>query len=319
MTSRTPDPSRVVRRDRVGTAELDRVRAVIAAATETDGVGPLDEAAMLDLANGTYLLVPAADSASPGDDPGPLAGFARLLDGASTASADLVTHPAYRRRGIGNNLLATLTAETAGRELRIWAHGPHPAAAPLAAAHRMRAVRELWRMSRPLLGPDAPELPEPSLPAADAGADAVRIRTFRPGEDDAGWLRANARAFANHPEQGRLGEADLLERMSQPWFSASGFFVAERDGRIIGFHWTKVHPTEGQRPPVGEIYVLGVAEPMRGLGTALAITGLRHLAGLGVRTAILFTESDNEPAIGLYRKLGFSHTASDVMYAGPAA
>ena len=64
----------------------------------------------------------------------------------------------------------------------------------------------------------------------------IEIRTFRPGTaDEHDWLRVNAEAFADHPEQGRFTAEDLAARMAEPWFDPEGFFVAyrgEHHGRL---------------------------------------------------------------------------------------
>ena len=103
--------------------------------------------------------------------------------------------------------------------------------------------------------------------------------------------------------------------MDEPWFDPKGFLIAERDGEMIGFHWTKVHP-DG----LGEVYVVGV-DPDRqggGLGRALTVAGLRHLYAQGLRTVLLYVEADNAPALAVYRRLGFTDWKTDVMYArGP--
>ncbi len=51
--------------------------------------------------------------------------------------------------------------------------------------------------------------------------------------------------------------------------------VDETTGKLLGFHWTKVHNTD-----LGEVYVVGVdpAAQGRGLGAALTLVGLHHLA-----------------------------------------
>ncbi|MBO0775978.1 MAG: mycothiol synthase, partial [Actinobacteria bacterium] len=169
------------------------------------------------------------------------------------------------------------------------------------------------QMSRPLAAP----LPEPVQPAG------VIIRTFRPGQDEQAWLTVNARAFASHPEQGRWTRADLDRREREPWFDPAGFFLAERDGRLAGFHWTKIHSARATPggTPVGEVYVVGVdpAGQGTGLGRALTLTGLHYLRNRGLPAVMLYVEEANTAAIRLYQSLGFAHTASDVMYRHPGA
>jgi mycothiol synthase len=81
---------------------------------------------------------------------------------------------------------------------------------------------------------------------------------------------------------------------------------------LLAFHWTKQHS-----PELGEVYVVAVdpAAQGRGLGRAVTAAGLAHLASRGVRRVILYVESDNEPAIATYSKLGFTHTSTHVQYA----
>jgi mycothiol synthase len=220
-----------------------------------------------------------------------------------------VIHPAHRRRGLGLALARAVLAEESALPVRLWAHGDLPAAARLAAATGFRRARALWQMRRSLREAVA----EPRLPPG------VSLRTFIPGQDEDGWLALNARAFAHHPEQGKWVRADLAHREAAPWFDPNGFFLAERDGRLAGFHWTKIHqPNPGQSgEPVGEVYVVGVdpAEQGTGLGRALTLAGLRYLRGRNMPAVMLYVEADNAPAIRLYTSLGFAHETTDVMYA----
>ena len=125
---------------------------------------------------------------------------------------------------------------------------------------------------------------------------------------------SGAEAFASHPEQGALDRRGLDERMAEDWFDPAGLLVAERDGEVVGFHWTKRHP-DG----TGEVYVIGVAPSTQGsgLGKALLVAGLSHLAEQGSPEVILFVEGDNEGAVALYEAYRFTHAArdTDVMYA----
>ena len=158
-------------------------------------------------------------------------------------------HPRARRRGIGAAMARAALAKTAGRN-RFWAHGTLEPARATASALGLVPVRELVQMRRSLR-----DIPEPLIPAG------VRIRTYAGTADDAELLRVNNAAFAEHPEQGGWTAVELAERRSEPWFDPAGLFLAfgdassDQEGRLLGFHWTKVHPDQ---PGLGEVYVLGV-------------------------------------------------------------
>jgi mycothiol synthase len=294
----------VVRSGSLSENDADEVRSLIASATAVDGVGPLSEAARLrlqDVAEGvTHLVLRRSDGRS-------LVGYAQLElgAGADVAAGELVISPDHRRAGLGRALLIALLEDTGSAALQVWAHGDVPGAARLAADLGFTRARELWQMRRPLSEP----LPDLSIP------DGVTLRTFEPGRDEQAWLALNASAFATHPEQGRWTSHDLQLREHEPWFDPTGFFLAERDGSLVGFHWTKIEATspEGR---LGEVYVLGVAPAAAGsgLGSLLTLVGLRHLQTSGVDTVLLYVEATNAAAIRVYERLGFSRFAVDVSY-----
>jgi mycothiol synthase len=221
--------------------------------------------------------------------------------GEGEVTGELVIHPEHRRQGLGRALTGELAVAAGGHVLRLWAHGDLPAAAALARTAGFERFRALWQMRRSLGEP----LAAPAIPAGRA------LRTFVPGQDEDEWLKLNGRAFAKHPEQGGWTRHDLDLREREPWFDPAGFFIAERDGRMTGFHWTKVHG-----PYLGEVYVVGVDpdEQGSGLGRALTLAGLRHLRDLGVDQAMLYVDEDNVPAIRMYEGLGFTRATVDAMY-----
>ncbi|MFB6770373.1 mycothiol synthase [Streptomyces sp. NPDC056337] len=235
---------------------------------------------------------------------GELVGYAQLegTDPIEPPAAELVVHPSHRGQGHGRALGSALLAAS-GKRLRVWAHGGHSAARHLAQVLGLTLFRELRQMRRPLAGLD---LPDPRLP------EGVTVRAFVPGQDDAAWLAVNAAAFAHHPEQGSLTQRDLVDREAEEWFDPAGFFLAERAGELIGFHWTKVHAQER----LGEVYVLGIRPDIQGggLGKALTTIGLRHLAGQGLPTAMLYVDADNKAAVSVYERLGFVTHETDLMY-----
>ncbi len=134
----------------------------------------------------------------------------------------------------------------------------------------------------------------------------VPTRAFRPGDDDAEWLRVNNRAFALHGEQGSWDEATLRRRLNAEWFDAEGFRLHEHEGRLAAFCWTKMHAPNAHDGALGEIYVIAVDPDHagRGLGRALTAAGLVSIASRGVDEAMLYVDADNEPAVALYRSLG---------------
>jgi mycothiol synthase len=287
------------------------------AAAAADSVAPLSEHVLLHL---------RYDAGGPSADPAPgrdlvltvneeIAGYAYLdspggLD--RDVSGEVVVHPLHRGHGLGLALVRELIAQADGHRVRLWAHGDLPAAGRLARAAGFERFRALWQMRRSLRDP----LELPRLPGG------TTLRTFRPGRDEQEWLSLNARAFAKHPEQGAWSRHDLQVREQEPWFDPAGFFLAERDGVMTGFHWTKIPAPAEPEQSIGEVYVVGVdpGERGTGLGRALTLAGLHYLRDRGLTEAMLYVDEDNVPAIRMYEGLGFTRWSTDAMYRqrGPA-
>lgn len=296
-------------------AAQDAVRALAAAAEDVDGVAPLSEQPLLCLDTDEDWLTHVVAH----DKHGATIGYLQVDRGGDVASAELVVHPDCRRNGTGSMLLRTAERDARlpsrsgapdqrGRPLRVWAHGDLPAARALADARGYTVVRELLLLARPLDG----VAPAPGLPAGYA------VRTFRPGQDDEAWVALNARAFASHPEQGRLTVEDLRRRRSEPWFDPAGFFLlTDADGRLAGYHWTKVEPGQPDDAADGEVYALGIDPDHQGRGLAAPLTavGLEHLAAVGCTRAVLYVDGDNTAALRTYERAGFTRAAVDVQYA----
>jgi mycothiol synthase len=308
-----PDPETLTR---LSPAQVAEVRAFVEAVEEADGVAPLSEHVLLHLPHGgdadvRHLLAR--------DDTGTLVGYAHLdvTDPVAGSSGELAVLPSARGHGTGRVLAGRLVALAPDGRLRLWAHGEHPAAARLAAQAGLVRSRVLWQMRRPL---DA-ALPAVVLP------EGVAVRTFAVGRDEDAWTALNARAFRDHPDQGSWSGEEVRLREAEPWFDPSGFFLAERDGRLVGFHWTKVHgrgasPVGGRdladhsHDPVGEVYVVGVdpSEQGHGLGPALTLLGLHSLRDRGLPEVMLYVDEDNRPAVRVYERLGFRRAATDVCF-----
>jgi mycothiol synthase len=322
---------------------LRDVKALAAAAEESDGNPPLSEQTLVTLraadAGGHSLLTLALYSPEdtpgekPGEKPGPapaatapdLAGVAVVVEEPDgTGVLEVAVHPSYRNQGVADRLVRELRDTRGFGGLRAWSHGNHEAAAELAKRYGYGAVRELWKMRLSTAAAELPGVALPDVVLPDVVLpdvilpEGVTLRAFVPGQDEDAWLAANKAAFAHHPEQGNMTRADLDARMAEPWFDPAGFLLAvDGSGGLLGFHWTKVHPRHGAHPPIGEVYVVGVTPAAQGtgLGKALTVAGINYLQGQGLHAVMLYVDADNIPAVSLYRRLGFTRWDVDVMYA----
>ena len=262
----------------------DQVAALVATVEDRDGAPPLSEHALLQLGSARPGLVHLVA--------GRLNGYAQLDDEVAEIADLADATPA---------LLAELERLVA-RPV-VWSHGKRSPVAAAASARGYAKQRVLWQLRRALS-----DLPETPLP------HGVRLRAFVPGRDEDAWLVVNAAAFAGHAEQGRWTRADIEAREHEPWFDPSGFLLAYRGDTLVGFHWTKVHPTG-----IGEVYVLGIAPEAQGmhLGPALLTAGLAHLAERGAAEVMLYVDESSTTAMRMYQRYGFAHYDMDAQYALP--
>jgi mycothiol synthase len=282
--------------------DLARVEALLERATAADGRRPFSERKWIDLVEagpeGLATIV-----ATDGED---TSGVAQVSGHAGAWGVEVVVDPRQRHRAeaIGAALVRAALDEVAGAgggTVHLWVTSAGAVDDRVAAANGLRPGRELLQMRRPL------PVGEPS---------DLDVRPFVPGTDDEAWLRANNRAFAGHPEQGAWTAATLAARQREPWFDAEGFLLHERDGRLAGFCWTKVH--RDHDPWLGEIYVIGVDPDFQGhgLGRPLVLAGLDSLTGQGAAIGMLYVDGANSSARRLYDELGFEVHHVDRAYVG---
>ena len=310
---------------RISPADVHAVLGLVQRVTAADQTPPLSEHVLLHLPRGgdeqgRNLLLREA---------GEVVGYAHLdvTDVVEGASAEVAIAPHARGRGLGRALVQELLTQSPAGRLRLWAHGDAAPAARLAEGLGFSRSRVLFQLRRPLVGDT---LPAVQLP------EGVIVRTFEVGRDEQAWTALNNLAFAAHPDQGGWGLLEVQLREREPWFDAKGFFLAERDGQLVGSHWTKVHgghephdhnasgPDHPQHnhadhhdhPPIGEVYIVAVhpSEQGRGLGPALTLMGLHSLRERGLASVLLYVDESNTAAVRVYERLGFTRHAVDVMY-----
>jgi mycothiol synthase len=302
-------------------ADARAIMELVARASEAAGHESLSEHKRIEVANasiragsdsgdGLILGILARQAGTPA-----LIGYGHLNRHAGTYAMEIVVDPAEGEDGeVADSLFAALIAQVAelgGGQVRLWVTKATESDDTRALARGLARERNLIQMRCPL-----------PLPPRDGGSGptvTIETRPFVVGSDEEAWLTTNNRAFASHPEQGHWQRQTLVELESEPWFDAEGFLVLERDGRMAGSCWTKVHATTS--PPMGEIYVIGVDPDYHGKGWGRALTeaGLEWLAAQGLRVGMLYVDEENQQAATLYRSMGFVTDHVDRSYLGMIA
>ena len=285
--------------------EIGAVQVLLDAATHHDGHHALGEHRWLDLVSGgragfAGIVATLPSHAHP-------IGYAQVSRSATRGddwSLELVIAPHHREdESIASELVEAalgMVGSEGGGRVHLWVSKPQPWHDRVAAAHGLVRTRDLYQLRR-------------SLPTGLAYE--LDWRPFEPGRDEEAWLEVNNAAFADHADQGRWEPEVLAEREALDWFDPGGFLLHEGEGgRLDGFCWTKVH--SDHHPPLGEIYVIGVAPwaQGKGLGRRLALAGLDVLAQRGIRTGMLYVDAENTRAVRLYVGLGFTLDHVDRSY-----
>lgn len=277
------------------------VEALLERVQRAQGHRPVDEQRWVDATAGRVrhagLLLP-----DDGDD-GQVVAYAQATEQEGTWAIDLAVDPDRRADlpDLAGRLLGAaidVVAGEGGGEVQWWVHEPTDVHEHVAVDAGLAPGRHLFQMRVPL--------------PLDATTE-IATRPFVPGQDEQAWLEVNNAAFAWHPEQGGLALDDVRQRQAEPWFDPDGFLLHERDGRLAGFCWTKLH----EDPPVGEIYVIAVHPDFHGhgLGRALTVAGLAHLSS-ATDTGMLYVDAGNTPAVTLYEDLGFTVHATNRSFVG---
>lgn len=294
---------RIETRRELDDKEFYAIGHLIDDAAEHDGFRSLSDQLWLDLVNRSQVAFAAVLAI---DDLDRISAYAQLAEGNLSIAVELVVSPDVRNE---ITVLAPLMLRAAfdqiaaggGGTVYWWVHRPDDTADVIAGEVGLTLGRRLLQLRR-------------TLPI-DETTD-VETRAFVVGRDETEWLRVNNAAFHDHPEQGGWSIDTLRQREVEPWFDPEGFRLHERDGKLAAFCWTKVH--DDATPPMGEIYVIAVDPTFQGLGLGRAMTlaGLHHLASSGLTVGMLHVDGANTAALSLYERLGFTSHHADHAYVG---
>ena len=226
--------------------------------------------------------------------------------------------PAYRRRGLGRELLHW--AEARAREIAdVWpGEEPHAVgswpdehevgAIALLESEGYRVVRYGYMMVRPL---DEPIVDAP-LP------DGLEIRPVVPDDHRRIW-DADVEAFRDHWEAADRTEEDFTAWYASPELDTSLWRVAWDGADVAGSVLSFIFPKENESLGVnrGWLQHISVRRPWRrrGLASALISESLHVLRERGLREAALGVDAENASgALRLYESHGFRKFRMGISY-----
>ncbi len=297
-------------------AGAEEARPLLDRAERFDGSSPISDQALLAVSQRQRDLWMFTAPATDGSDAVRPVAVGVLGQG----ELDLVVDPEERGRGVGTAALGALLNNASGT-LLAWSHGDNPAADALLAGAEFTPIRSLFRMVL-----DPAKLPaEDSNPFATRLPDGFTLRSFGGVQDPSAWVRVNAAAFADHPEQGRVTEADFALMRAESWFDPHDLLLLEdSNARLAGYTWIKtiIHGSDAEVSSADvpsaeatetdatetELYAIGVDPEYagRGLGRVLLEATLARMATHSPKRVSLYVDGENERAVRMYEAAGFT-------------
>ncbi len=160
-------------------------------------------------------------------------------------------------------------------------------------------VRKFNYMERPL----SQQLEENALPPDYAWTH------FHPGEE-AEWVNCINAAFKQHWGKRPTSLNEFSRWTSDPAFDPTGVIGIRRDVILVGVIYCEIDSAyvdyTGRKRSM--LWIIGVISSERGLGLGekLTLEGLKWSLANGMEIGALFVDSENLPAVSLYRKLEFT-------------
>ena len=207
--------------------------------------------------------------------------------------------PDARGRGHGRALLAAALDHGRG----LGADIAHASALPeqtdalrLFRAAGFEEVKRQWQMRL--------ELDDFVLREVDTPYDTAEMR---PGEESIMTGLQNA-AFGESWGFAPNVPEEIAYRVRMAGSAPSDVLLLRVDSEPAAYCWTRLEPVSGGSP-LGIIWMIGSDPAKRGLGLGRAMINesIRTLKERGAGAIELTVYADNDPAVGLYRSVGFRH------------
>ncbi len=215
-------------------------------------------------------------------------------------------HPEHRRKG-----LAT----------RLFDHAQRRASALKVKAMRVNLPQDNSAAANTLLKlgfRPAREYLELKLDMATAPTQEANPGNWRPLQSHEAALLTELqnRCFVGAWEFNPNTVEEIARSINSPFCSPEDILLACDGDRAIGYCWTMALPVVSGQPARGQILMLGVDPDYRGqgLGRAVLLAGLAHLANKGVQVVELTVDSQNKAALSLYEPLGFKVSSVSLWY-----
>lgn len=256
------------------------------------------------------------------DSQGKLIGFAQLSISGSGEMIDgwlwFCVHPIARSGNI--QTLAVAWGEKRMREvqtergipvkLRSWVRAENTDRISLLGNCGFKADRHFCRMARSISQP----IPEPKIPKG------FTLSQFRGAQDAQAWVEMFNQSFIDHWNHHDLTVEQFQYDLAKPSYRKDLDLIAVAlDGTFAAFCHCEISIEECDRTGRNEGWImsLGTRRGFRniGLGRAMLLAGLHRLKAVGIETAIIGVDADNQSgALGLYESVGFHNIRNTIAY-----
>jgi mycothiol synthase len=248
--------------------------------------------------------------------PDNLIGYASVSGRAGTrCTLYVAVHPDWRRQRLGSALLARAihrAGETGAIETTVYAGARNDSANAFLRYHNYRPVGDAWTM----------HLPADAQPAEPAWPDGYSVRSFADVQDFALLAEVLNQGYGDmwgHAQNREPSTAESLAETVPVLWPPEGIFIAfAPQGGVAGLCLGIPGKSNGDQDSevVDVLEGPGVVPEHRHLELQrpLILTVMRWLRSQEHREIQLLSYGDKEPAINIYRDLGFTLAAHFVAY-----